>query len=88
MDFWDWGSYRFRTNLTYIYPRVNALRITNVASTSSAINTSLVVLRMLKQKIQYNKYCICNLKIQIQITLHMALLEFTNHESFFIHGIV
>jgi hypothetical protein len=41
----------------------------------------------LKTTTQYNKYCIQNLKPKIQIKLNMALLEFTNHKSFFIHGI-
>jgi len=88
MDFWDCGSCHFQTTLTCIYSHINTLQLANVASTSSTINTSLVVFQTLKQTLQYNKYYIWNLKLEIQIKLSMALLEFTDHESFFIHGIV
>jgi len=46
------------TSTSWAYYRVKTLRLANVTSTTSATNTSLVVLRTLKQTTQYNKYCI------------------------------
>jgi len=54
---------------------VNTLQLASVASISSAINTTLVVLQTLKQTTQYNKYCIWILKPKIQVKFNMALLE-------------
>jgi len=67
--------------------RVNTLQLANASSTTSTMNTFLMVPWTLKQITQYNKYCIWNLKPKIQIKLSMALLELTDHESFLIRGI-
>ncbi len=55
--------------------RVKIPWLINVASTTSATNTSMVVIWTLKQTTQYNKYCIWIVKLGIQIKFNMALLE-------------
>jgi hypothetical protein len=45
-----------------------------------------MVPQTLKQPTKNNNYGICDLKLEIQIKLSMALLELIDHESFFIHG--
>jgi hypothetical protein len=82
-----WPSYTTLMQPSWVCQCVNTPRLTKVTSTTSAINTSLMVPWTLKQTTQYNKYYIWNLKLEIQIKLSMALLELINHESFFIHGI-
>jgi hypothetical protein len=59
----------------WVCRRIKTPQLANVASTTWATNTSLVVPQTLKQTTQYNKYCIWILKPIIQIKFSMALLE-------------
>jgi len=65
---------------------INTPCLANVTPTTFTTNTSLMMPWTLKQTRQYNKYCMSNLKPEIQMKLSMALLEFINHESILIHG--
>jgi len=68
----------YHTNATFAswaWRCENTSWLANVALIALAINISLVVLWTLKQTTQYNKYCIWNLKLVIQIKMSMALLE-------------
>jgi hypothetical protein len=77
--------YRYdATSTPWTCHHVNISRLANVASITSTTNTSLVVLQTLQQTTQYNKYCIWNLKLGIQIKLSMALLKLTDHDHYWI----
>jgi len=63
------------TFASWVWRCINTLWLANTTSIGSTTNTSLMALQTLKQITQYNKYCIWNLKLIIQIKMNMTLLE-------------